>query len=49
MAMCGLMVLDFFLCGRKARNKEKVEGEGTTYISLEVITLPSNINTRSLL
>jgi hypothetical protein len=47
MAVCGSMVLDFFLRRRKARNEEKAEVEGTTDMSLEATTLPNDVNTRS--
>jgi hypothetical protein len=46
MAVCGSLVLDFFLSRRRARVEHKVEAEGTD-ASLDAATLPNDVHTKS--
>jgi hypothetical protein len=46
MAVCGTVVLDFFLSRRKARTELKTEAE-TIDTSLDAATLPNDVHTRS--
>jgi hypothetical protein len=47
MAVCGLVVLDFFLSRRKARTEPKAEAEGTTDTSLDATELSNDVHTKS--
>ncbi|CZR61397.1 related to phospholipid-translocating ATPase [Phialocephala subalpina] len=47
MSVCGALVLNFFLCRRKARTEDKVETDGTVDTSLEAPTLSNDAHTTS--